>query len=55
MLSVPDFTNTHFSLRDGGFPRGLLVIDLNDLSVEMNYKFIEDDTEYTFKGRVITE
>lgn len=50
-----DFTNTHFSLRDGGFPRGLLVIDLNDLSVEMNYKFIEDDTEYTFKGRVIPE
>ncbi len=50
-----DFTNTRFSLRDGGFPRGLLIIDPNDFSVELNYKFIDDDTEYTFKGRVIQE
>jgi len=50
-----DFTNTHLSLRDGGFPRGLLIIDPDDLSVELNYKFIGDDTEYTFKGRVLPE
>ena len=49
------FTNTHFSLRDGGFPRGLLQIDPDDLSVELNYTFIDDETEYTFRGRVIPE
>jgi hypothetical protein len=50
-----DFTNTHFSLTDGGFPRGLLVIDPQDYSVELNYTFIDVPTEYTFKGRVIVE
>ena len=47
------FTNTHFSLTDGGFPRGLLTINPADLSVVLNYKFIDEDTEYLFKGRVI--
>lgn len=50
-----DFTNTHFSLRDGGPVRGLLIIDPQNLFVEMNYSFVNDETEHRFLGRVLAE
>ncbi|MCA1761886.1 MAG: hypothetical protein LC664_02625 [Flavobacteriales bacterium] len=48
-------TNTHFSIYDPDLRGALLVIDPEDMSVEMNYKFFFDPTEYTFKGRVLPE
>lgn len=48
-------TNTHFSLRDGGFPRGLLIINPDEKSVELNYTFVGSDTQHVFKGRMLTE
>jgi hypothetical protein len=48
-------TNTHFSIYNDDMAGALLVIDPLDLSVEMNYKFIGNDTTFTFKGRVISE
>lgn len=50
-----DFTNTQFALSDEGPLRGLLIIDPEELSVEMNYHFVNDETEYRFTGRVIPE
>jgi hypothetical protein len=50
-----DVTNTRFTLTDGSIPQGMLIIDPSDLSVEMNYNFPDDDTDYTFRGRVIPE
>lgn len=48
-------TNTHFTLTDGSIPKGMLIIDPSDLSVEMNYNFPDNETDYTFRGRVIPE
>jgi hypothetical protein len=48
-------TNTHFSIYDPDLQGALLVIDPEDMSVEMNYKFFFDPIEYTFKGRVLPE
>jgi hypothetical protein len=48
-------TNTHFSIFEPDLRGALLVIDPDDMSVEMNYKFFFDPIEYTFKGRVLPE
>lgn len=48
-------TNTHFSIYDPDLRGALLVIDPEDMSVEMNYKFFFDPTEYTFRGRLLPE
>ncbi len=49
-------TNTHLYLYGAYGPvKGLMSIDPEDLSVEMNYHFVNDETEYRFRGRVIPE
>lgn len=48
-------TNTHLYLYGAGPVRGLMTIDPDDFSVEMNYHFVNDETEYRFIGRVIPE
>lgn len=47
--------NTHFSIYNPDLRGALLVIDPDDRSVEMNYKFFFDPTEYTFRGRVLPD
>jgi hypothetical protein len=49
------FTNTHLSLTNDGPAIGLLIINPEDLSVELNYSFEDDDTQHKFLGRVIPE
>ncbi len=48
-------TNTQFSLSDGSIPRGLLIINPEDMSVVMDYKFVGSDEQYNFKGRVLPD
>ncbi|MCA1763470.1 MAG: hypothetical protein LC664_10815 [Flavobacteriales bacterium] len=60
-----DFTNTRLTFTDLSNPKGVLVVDPIDFSVEMTYpidfsvemtyQFPDDNTEYTFRGRVIPE
>lgn len=51
-----DYTNTHLSFwSDDSNPVGLLIIDPDDSSVEMNYSFTGSDEEFTFKGRLLPE
>ena len=48
-------TNTHFSIYNPDLRGALLVIDPDDMSVVMNYKFFFDPVEYTFRGRLLPE
>ena len=48
-------SNTHFSIYNPDLKGALLVINPENMTVEMNYKFFFDSTEYTFKGRVLPE
>lgn len=55
MLPFGGPTNTHFAIYEPNLQGALLEIDPKDLSVEMNYRFNGNQTQYTFKGRLIAE
>lgn len=55
MFPSSSVTNTQFSIYQPNLQGARLVVDPDDMSVEMNYKFFFDPVEYTFKGRVLPE
>jgi len=54
-LPSMSFSNTNFSIYEPNLQGALLVINPADMTVEMNYKFSDNDTQFTFKGRVLPE